>query len=47
MRDASAGDITQGLVDAVVRFQNGDPRDDIAVLVAKAPVEAAEAPVIP
>ncbi len=29
--------IAQGLVDVVVEFQNGSPRDDIAVLVAKVP----------
>ena len=37
MRDRSAGEMAQGLVDTVVAFQGGDPRDDIAVLVVKMP----------
>jgi sigma-B regulation protein RsbU (phosphoserine phosphatase) len=37
MRDMDASAMAQGLVDVVVDFQNGDPRDDIAVLVVKVP----------
>ena len=37
LRDQDARGIAQGLVDVVVEFQNGSPRDDIAVLVAKVP----------
>jgi sigma-B regulation protein RsbU (phosphoserine phosphatase) len=35
--DEDARGMAQGLVDVVVEFQNGSPRDDIAVLVAKVP----------
>ena len=37
LRHQDARGMAQGLVDAVVDFQNGSPRDDIAVLVAKVP----------
>ena len=37
MREMDASAMAQGLVDVVVDFQNGDPRDDIAVLVLKVP----------
>ena len=41
MRGASASDIAAGVVDEVVAFQNGHPRDDIAVLVVRTPEETA------
>ena len=37
LRDDDAQGIARGLVDVVVDFQRGSPRDDIAVLVAKVP----------
>jgi phosphoserine phosphatase RsbU/P len=36
-RSSDASAIANGLVDEVVGFQNGLPRDDIAALVLKAP----------
>ncbi|MDQ3896203.1 MAG: SpoIIE family protein phosphatase [Actinomycetota bacterium] len=38
LRHEPAGGMAKGLVDVVVEFQRGEPRDDIAVLVAKVPV---------
>ena len=35
--DASAGELAQALVDEVMDFQNGTPRDDIAVVVVRVP----------
>ncbi|HET9444114.1 MAG TPA: SpoIIE family protein phosphatase [Acidimicrobiales bacterium] len=37
MPEGGAGETAQGVVDAVVEFQEGEPRDDIAVLVLKVP----------
>ena len=37
MRDMDASAMAQGVVDEVVAFQDGNPRDDIAVLVARMP----------
>ena len=37
MRDLDATAMAQGIVDEVVAFQDGHPRDDIAVLVARMP----------
>ncbi|MFP5369687.1 MAG: PP2C family protein-serine/threonine phosphatase, partial [Actinomycetes bacterium] len=39
LRDAGAVEIARGVVDRVVEFQAGDPRDDIAVVVVRVPPE--------
>jgi sigma-B regulation protein RsbU (phosphoserine phosphatase) len=41
MRGKDAGEIARGLVDAMVDFQHGDPRDDIAVVVVRMPPQGA------
>lgn len=41
VRHAPAAEMGQVVVDAVVDFQQGEPRDDIAVLVVKVPPAAA------
>ena len=38
MSDRGAGDMARALVDRVVAFQDGTPRDDIAVLVVTMPL---------
>ena len=37
LRGKDAAGMAQGVVESVVEYQHGDPRDDIAVLVVKMP----------